>query len=359
MGRFAKGFAFVCICSGAYLPATAQITITSADVSAKLAVGNSSVTHTDTVTTSLNIGSPGGGNTWTFSGLLSHFTAALSSVAPASTPYSSEFPGATHALKSTVTLYGFTGDFYQYLILSTNLLNPGSMAGAATVVGAVTMKTTNAPSAVTYGLPATYGTVWTASYTETEVFALDGSPLSAPTVTNYVDSAWVDAYGTMVIPGGGAYDALRVRLVTYSLGKHVGYIFMAKNGASVQVAAASTTSPDFGVIDVDTLSTIWTGPTSVDVAVAGAVPTEYALLQNYPNPFNPTTEITYELPQASEVRLSVFNLLGQEVALLVNAKEGAGAHTIRFSGTGLPSGVYLYRLETDHFIQTRRMVLVR
>jgi hypothetical protein len=358
MGRFAKGFAFVCICSGAYLPAASQITITAADVAAQLTVGNSTVTHADTITASVNIGSPGGGNTWTFSGLLNHFTATMSSVAPASTPYSSQFPGATHALKSTMSLYGVTGDFYQYLTLSTNLLNPGSMAGAATPYGAATMKTTNAPSAVTYGLPATYGSVWTAAYTETEVIAIGGFPMST-VVTSYVDSAWIDAHGTMVIPGGGAYPALRVRLVTRSPGKTVGFIFMAANGASVQVTAADTSSPSYGVIDVDTLSTTWTGPTSVDVAVTGAVPTEYALLQNYPNPFNPTTEITYELPQASEVRLSVFNLLGQEVALLINAKEGPGSHTVRFSGTGLPSGVYLYRLETDHFIQTRRMVLVR
>jgi hypothetical protein len=356
MGRFLEGFALVWICSGAFLPAAAQITITAAEVSTQLAVGNTTISHVDTLTTSVNIGTTGA-SSWDFSGLLSHTTATLTSVAPASTPYSSQFLGATHALKSTMSLYGVTGDFYQYLILSTNLLNPGSMAGATTQYGLATLKTTNAPSAVTYGLPATYGTVWTAAYTETEVIAIGGYPMST-VVTSYIDSAWIDAHGTLVIPGGGAYPALRVRLVTHSPGKEVGYIFMAANGASVQVTALDTTSPNSGVISV-VRSTSWTGPTNVGVADGAKLPTEYALLQNYPNPFNPTTEITYELPQASYVRLSVFNLLGQEVALLVDGKVPAGSQTVRFSGATLPSGIYLYRLQTESFLQTRRMVLVR
>ena len=75
------------------------------------------------------------------------------------------------------------------------------------------------------------------------------------------------------------------------------------------------------------------------------LPTEVALLGNYPNPFNPETTIRYALPQAGNVRLAVYDLLGQEVAVLVDGSRPAGHHTVRFDGDDLPSGSYVYRLQ--------------
>lgn len=91
------------------------------------------------------------------------------------------------------------------------------------------------------------------------------------------------------------------------------------------------------------------------------LPTTHALEQNYPNPFNPATTIRFQLPQAEQVTLRVFDVLGREVAaLLDDASMTAGAHTVRFDATGLTSGVYLYRLEAGaSFVQTRRMLLVK
>ncbi|MCH8488134.1 MAG: CHRD domain-containing protein [Candidatus Cyclonatronum sp.] len=85
----------------------------------------------------------------------------------------------------------------------------------------------------------------------------------------------------------------------------------------------------------------------------------FTLGQNYPNPFNPVTNISYEIPAAGNVQLSVYNLLGQRVALLVNEMQAAGTHTVRFDGSRLSSGVYLYRLETEGMQLTRRMMLVK
>jgi hypothetical protein len=96
------------------------------------------------------------------------------------------------------------------------------------------------------------------------------------------------------------------------------------------------------------------------VVIAGAViPTEYALEQNYPNPFNPVTMIRYSLPSAGHVKLTVFNLLGQEVAVLVNAMEEAGYKSVAFDASNLPSGVYTYRITAGRYTESRRMMLVK
>lgn len=83
------------------------------------------------------------------------------------------------------------------------------------------------------------------------------------------------------------------------------------------------------------------------------------LMQNYPNPFNPTTTIRYALPERTQVTLSVFNTLGQQVAAPVNDTQDAGLHEVRFDGSGLASGVYFYRLSAGGFIQTNKLVILR
>jgi photosystem II stability/assembly factor-like uncharacterized protein len=88
------------------------------------------------------------------------------------------------------------------------------------------------------------------------------------------------------------------------------------------------------------------------------VPASYLLAQNYPNPFNPSTTITYELPKSSMVRLTVCDMLGREVSVLVNERRDAGIHEVKFDASGLSSGVYLYRLTAGDFAQTRRLLLL-
>jgi hypothetical protein len=89
------------------------------------------------------------------------------------------------------------------------------------------------------------------------------------------------------------------------------------------------------------------------------IPQKFALYQNYPNPFNPTTTISYDLPERARVKLSVYNILGQEVATLVNGEQEPGRYNINFDASGLPSGIYFYTLQTPYFTKTNKMVLVK
>jgi len=88
-------------------------------------------------------------------------------------------------------------------------------------------------------------------------------------------------------------------------------------------------------------------------------PVKYELLQNYPNPFNPTTNIEYSIAKAGRVELSVYNVLGQKIAQLVNQEKPAGKYRAVFSGQGLPSGIYFYRLTASGFAETRKFVLMK
>jgi hypothetical protein len=86
----------------------------------------------------------------------------------------------------------------------------------------------------------------------------------------------------------------------------------------------------------------------------------FNLKQNYPNPFNPSTTIRFDLPKTSKVTLKIFNILGEEIATLVSDQLSAGSYSYEWSGTGgMASGVYLYRLEAEGFVQTRKMILMK
>ncbi len=104
---------------------------------------------------------------------------------------------------------------------------------------------------------------------------------------------------------------------------------------------------------------VWgTCPDATSIEAEG-IPIVFSLGQNYPNPFNPSTVIEYQLPVNSEVSIEVYNLLGRRVATLVNERKPAGHHNVTFDASGLSSGVYVYRIRSGEFVQTRKMMLVK
>jgi photosystem II stability/assembly factor-like uncharacterized protein len=92
---------------------------------------------------------------------------------------------------------------------------------------------------------------------------------------------------------------------------------------------------------------------------ASTLPTQYRLEQNYPNPFNPNTIISYTLPFASNVKLTVYNTLGQSIKVLAEGFENAGKYSINFNASDLPSGIYFYRLEATGYSATKKLVIIK
>jgi hypothetical protein len=109
-----------------------------------------------------------------------------------------------------------------------------------------------------------------------------------------------------------------------------------------------------GAFETGTPVITWT-----DVKSAPAVVKTFELSQNYPNPFNPSTKIIYSLAKTSHVSLKIFNLLGQEIATLVDGNITAGQHEVTFNASRLSSGVYIYTLRTGENVSTKKMTLLK
>ncbi len=106
---------------------------------------------------------------------------------------------------------------------------------------------------------------------------------------------------------------------------------------------------------------------TIQIEVGGYVDVEndlhfhnsFHLEQNYPNPFNPVTNIRYSIPSAQFVSLKVFNILGEEVASLVNEEKSAGIHEVKFNAASLNSGVYIYKIQTEEFYSVKKLLLLK
>ncbi len=148
--------------------------------------------------------------------------------------------------------------------------------------------------------------------------------------------------------------------------------FVVKNTSDVTFIAGNkiTLGPGFKVesgaefyADVDTdvgnILSKQVGGTEEPLVESTNTPEDYSLSQNYPNPFNPVTVIRYEVPITSRVELAVFDLLGRKVATLVDGQVSAGRQEVRFDASNLSSGIYIYRIRANDFVQTKQMTLIK
>jgi hypothetical protein len=158
-----------------------------------------------------------------------------------------------------------------------------------------------------------------------------------------------DARATWI--GNGPADHLTTLATppTTILGDSLGTTVPVGTGGRIYVALARATGTTTNTLG---------GPTVVGEA-GGEIPAKFFVGQNYPNPFNPSTTIEYGLPAAGHVTVKVFNLLGKEVANLLNQQRVAGVHTLQVDASNLPSGIYFYRVSVGGVANTNRMMLVK
>ncbi len=153
---------------------------------------------------------------------------------------------------------------------------------------------------------------------------------------------------------GGTYPGYDKRFTTY-------YADTMNCGYATSSAAYTGANGGFPVGDLNWFpdkKTQWEGTTAVKTYSAGT-PENYSLQQNYPNPFNPSTSIRYSIPKAQLVTLKIYNVLGQEVATLVNRMQAAGHYEFNFNADNLSSGIYFYTLRSGSFISTKKMILLK
>ena len=150
-----------------------------------------------------------------------------------------------------------------------------------------------------------------------------------------------------------------------------GTILRTTNGGTTWVLQSSGTTETLNGVsftDSDNGTVVGNGGTILRTTTGGVVsvdekdneiPTEYLLSQNYPNPFNPNTTINYAVKERGFVQLKVYDVLGNEVATLVNEEKQLGNYSVSFSKNNLPSGVYVYSLLVNNFVQNRKMILLK
>jgi serine protease len=175
-----------------------------------------------------------------------------------------------------------------------------------------------------------YATLWNNTYAY-----YDGTSMSAPIVSGVVALIWSKA------PAGYTATQVVTKLlagVDNIYGINPGYVGLLGSG---RVNAYMCVQGLTGISNNN------------------SIPSEYKLLQNYPNPFNPTTKVVVDIPKRSNVKLTVYDVSGKEIATLINENKEAGSYTYVFDASPLSSGIYFYKLKAGDFTDTKKMILVK
>lgn len=212
------------------------------------------------------------------------------------------------------------------------------------------------PGQLYLDFPVTYGKNWESSYdidTDGGFFTFE--------IDEEVE---VDGWGRL-ITSSGPVDVLRVKRIVknsvFGSLQSEDHDFEFYDHSGRLIAAITGYSPLFED-DIDELEAIWNEfatTTSISQTDSPEIPAEVKLHQNYPNPFNPATSIGFYLPEATDIRVTVHDLLGREVATLARGPAASGEHAVVFDAASLPSGVYVYRLKTASQSVTRRLTLLK
>jgi hypothetical protein len=344
--------------------AMSQITVTSTDIQAIYAAGKSSRNlGAYNLSVTMNVGTASSlAQSWQMPTVVYTDTIRMDNMLPSATPYASRFPRATHVQRATQKMGDTTTTMYFYMRITTDSL---ISLGYAIRTQSSRIDTTDFEPQLTlqYMFPIQVGKTFTRR-DSISIFA--GAYIIQRTVTT------CDAYGTLVTPAG-TFQTLRTKAVSYSQTFYPGLsmppdssmsiTWFTKEGYYYNVEPKDQHQSSGSQIISSVSYMIPLGSTGVTSQSPG-VPAEYTLEQNYPNPFNPSTNIRFSVAQAGHVSLKVYNILGVEVASIVNEQKEAGTFSVNWNASGLPSGMYLYRLSVTSdkgqvFDQAKKLVLVK
>jgi hypothetical protein len=168
----------------------------------------------------------------------------------------------------------------------------------------------------------------------------------------------VDGYGTLRLPGGETRPCLRLTWYEQPPNYHYkSFRYITDNGM-ILVVDTQNDQPDEGMVQLDDRVILFRNSPLTTVPET-TMPSQFSLSQNYPNPFNPSTKFEFQIPRGGLVTLRVFDLRGREAAIVVHEELNAGLHQFEWNANGLPSGMYLYRLEAGQWIETKKLVLIK
>jgi hypothetical protein len=345
--------------------AQAQITITSNEFPA---IGQSFIYY-DVVSNGSGIpfspGPAGGGQTWTFdpAQFPGGETYQQNVVDAAATPFAASFPGSNIALQQV------NGDtsIYGYGTLSTGGFN---LNGFALDAPDTTFVNPYEDAEETLVFPLTMNTSWTLSSVDT----IDAAPGFYIVIQRSANNV-VDAWGTVVLPGG-SYPALRIRsdattvTTTYFNGvpifsetlTSINYSWAGENVGLLAFANSmdGETNPNFTLASSVTFQTTTVGVAQDDHPQL----TSFELYPAYPNPFNPETTIRFQVPKTAQVDVTVYSILGQPVKQLAAGQYAPGVYSVKWDGTNsvgasVSSGVYLISMRAGDFHKVQKVILNR
>ncbi len=173
--------------------------------------------------------------------------------------------------------------------------------------------------------------------------------------SNFVDLKFTAGSESKIIP----VDTLNYsgwKFIEVSFGSIAGSGDILFDGVRIK---QNSSGADSGAVFVDAIQYRDPNATDVNEGYNPSLPSQYSLYQNYPNPFNPSTVIKYSIPSESYVTLKIFDMLGREVATLVNGKRFSGTYEVKFDAGNLASGIYLYQLKAGNFSATKKLILTK
>lgn len=337
-------------------PSFTQFVITSS----YLPVIGDTLRTSEVDTTELTPGESGINRVWNFSyiNILPGTPFEEVYLVPFLTPYASQFPNANLASKNNNP----NSDYHYY----QNTTEDWNMIGYATTGF---MKWFTTPSC-RFHYPVSYGTQFNSTY---HAYNYSGQ---ATIYTTGFKTFNVDGHGTIILPTVTYNNVMRVKVIDESYDTiKVGGVVTSTKHTIITNYWWFTMGYKFPVFDLGFVeSNVMNGFKFASVPlknvpvyinqISSKIPANCDLFQNYPNPFNPTTNIKFQITSSGFVTFKVYDILSKEIATLVNEILQAGTYEIqfsinRFTGNQISSGVYLYRLETDNFSLTKKMLIIK